>query len=116
IDPATGRERRKRLKRNTTAQFRMTAAGDELLGLREKLDFADAAPPELDVVPFDRDLAVAAVGMDLLLHRVHVGNGRVIEILAPDEGGEIVEQLLAGGDVASAGTGLDKGGALPVLA
>ena len=33
----------------------MTAAGDELLGLREELDVADAAAPELDVVARDGD-------------------------------------------------------------
>ena len=42
------------------AEFRMAAAGNQLLGLDEKLDLADAAAAELDVVAFDRDVAVPA--------------------------------------------------------
>ena len=43
----------------------VASAGDELLGLNEKFDLADAAAAELDVVPLDRDFAVTAVGVDL---------------------------------------------------
>ncbi len=64
----------------------MAAAGDQLLGLHEELDLADAAAPELDVVALDRDLVVAAVGVDLPLHRLDVGDRGVVEIFAPDEG------------------------------
>ena len=94
----------------------MAAAGDELLGLHEELDLADAAAAELDVVAFDRDLAMAAIGVDLPLHVVDVGDGGEVEILAPDEGRQFAQQLLAGGDVAGAGARLDHGGALPVAA
>ena len=48
----------------------MAAAGDQLLGLHEEFDLADAAAAELDVVALDRDLVVAAVGVDLPLHRL----------------------------------------------
>ena len=75
-------------ERLAAAQFRMPAAGDQLLGLHEELDLADAAAAELDVVALDRDLAVAAIGVDLPLHRVHVGDRGEVEILAPDEGRE----------------------------
>ena len=68
------------------AQLGMPAAGDELLGLDEELDLADAAAAELDIVAVDRDLLVAAMGMDLALHRVDVGDRGEIEVLAPDEG------------------------------
>ena len=44
------------------AQLGIAAAGDQLLGLDEELDLADAAAAELDVVAGDRDLAVAADG------------------------------------------------------
>ena len=64
----------------------MAAAGDELLGLHEELDLADAAAAELDVVALDRDLAMAAIGVDLPLHAVDVGDGGEVEIFAPDEG------------------------------
>ena len=80
----------------------MAAAGDELLGLDEELDLADAAAAELDVVAFDRDLAMAAIGVDLPLHRVDVGDRGEIEIFAPDEGREVAEQRFAGRDVAGA--------------
>jgi hypothetical protein len=68
------------------AQHRHAAAGDQLLRLGEELDLADAAAPELDVVALDRDGAVALVRMDLALDRMDVGNRRIIEIFAEDEG------------------------------
>ena len=49
-------------ERVTVAQQRITAAGDQLLGLREELDLADAAAAELDIVALDRDLAMPAIG------------------------------------------------------
>ncbi len=78
-----------RRQRGLDAQLRMPAAGDELLGLHEELDLADAAAAELDVVPLDRDLVVPAIGMDLALHRVDVGDRGEVEILAPDERREL---------------------------
>ena len=71
------------------------AAKNELLGLDEKLDLADAAAPELHVVPGHDDLVVAAHGVDLALHRVDVGDRRIVEILAPDERLEVGEEALA---------------------
>ena len=78
-------------QRVAVAQIRIAAAGDQLLGLREELDLADAAAAELDVVAFDRDLAMAAIGVDLPLHRVHVGERGEVEIFAPHEGRQFVE-------------------------
>ena len=86
IDPSVGGEHCQHGDGAAAAQIAVPAAGDELLRLHEKLDFADAAAAQLDIVTFDRDLAVPAIGMDLPLHFVNVGNGRVIEIFAPDEG------------------------------
>ena len=63
----------------------MPAARDQLLRLREKLDLANAAAPELDVEPFDRDFAVALVSMDLPLHRVDVRDLREVHVFSPDE-------------------------------
>ena len=94
----------------------MAAAGDQLLGLHEELDLADAAAPELDVVARDRDLAVALMGMDPPLHGVDVGDRREVEIFAPDEGRELAQERFARVDVAGDRPRLDQGGALPVLA
>ena len=115
-DPAALGERLERPQRLAAAQLGMPAAGDELLGLHEELDLADAAAAELDVVALDRDLLVAAIGVDLALHRMDVGDRGVVEIFAPDEGRELCEERLAGGDIAGAGARLDQRGALPVLA
>ncbi len=94
----------------------MTAAGDELLGLGEELDVADTAPPELDVVPFHRDGAVALEGMHAPLHGMDVGDGREVEIFPPDEGSELTQELLARLDIAGNDPRLDQGGPFPVLA
>ena len=67
------------------AQRAQPAAPDQLLGLGEELDLADAAAAELDVVALDRDLAAALVRLDLALDRMDVLDRREIEVLAPDK-------------------------------
>ena len=64
----------------------MPPAQDQLLGLGEEFDLADAAAPQLDVVARDRDFAMADMGMDLPLDRMDVLDGREVEIAPPDEG------------------------------
>ncbi len=93
----------------------MAAAGDELLRLGEELDVADAASPELDVVAFDRDGAVALELMHPPLHGVDVGDRGEVEIFAPDEGRELAQELLARRRVAGGDARLDQRGALPIL-
>ena len=112
-DPVARRQHVERFQRRPHPQFRMPAAGDQLLGLREELDLADAAAPDLDVVAFDRDLALAAIGLHLPLHVVDVGKRCEIQMLAPDERRDIGDQRLAGFGVAGAGPRLDHGGAFP---
>ena len=102
LDPAALGEPAQRLQRLRHAQLRLAPAGDQLLGLHEELDLADAAAAELDVVAGDRDRAEAAKGVDLPLHGVDVGDGGEVEVLAPDEGRELVEELAPGVDVAGA--------------
>ncbi len=82
----------KRRQRVRHAQLRLASAGDQLLGLHEELDLADAAAADLDVVAGHADGAEAAKGMDLALHGVDVGDGREVEVLAPDVGGEALTQ------------------------
>src|ERR1700712_1927013 len=91
----------------------MPAAGDQLLGLREKLDLPDAAAADLDVVALDRDLALAAKGLHLPLHVMDVGKCCKIQMLAPDEWRDLGHQRLASLGVAGAGPRLDHGGAFP---
>ena len=116
IDPAVGGKHREHGNGAAPAQFAVPPAGDELLGLHEKFDFADAAAAELDVVTLDRDLAMTPIGMDLPLHLVNVGNGRVIEVFSPNEGRKLAQEFFAGGEVAGAGARLDQRRAFPVLA
>ena len=115
VDPAAGGERVQRRHRLTAAQRNVAPAGDELLRLHEKFNLANAAAAELDVMALDRDLAVPAIGVDLLLHRVHVGDRRVVEIFAPDERRQLAEKPVAGLAVAGAGPRFDQRGTLPVL-
>ena len=63
----------------------MPAAGDQSLGLREKLDLADAAVLDLDVVSLDGNLALPAKRLHPPLHLVDVGERREIQVLAPDQ-------------------------------
>ena len=84
-DPAAPGQHVERRQRLAAAQFRMAAARDQLLGLHEKLDLANAAATELDIEPFDRDFAVAFVGVDLPLHRVDVRDGGEIHVFPPHE-------------------------------
>ena len=112
-DPVAGGQDLQRVQRRAHPQFRMAAAGNELLRLREKLDLADAAAADLDVMAFDRDLALAAIGLHLPLHVVDIGERGKIEMLAPDERRKFRDQRLARPGVAGAGTRLDHRGAFP---
>src|ERR1700722_5394500 len=56
VDPTAGGEHGKHGNRVAAAQLAMPAAGDELLGLYEELDLADAAAAELDIMTLDRNL------------------------------------------------------------
>ena len=115
-DPAVGSELGQHVKRARASHLRTAPAEDELLRLHEKLDLADAAAAELDVVAGHDDAVVAAHRMDLALHRVNVCDGGVVEILAPDEGRELGEEALSEFEIARRGPGLDQRGPLPVLA
>ncbi len=114
-DPAIVVEARQHRDGGAPAQDRAPSAEDELLGLHEELDLADAAAAELDVVTGDGERLVAAHGVDLALHRVHVGDRREVEILAPDEGRQFGQEPFARRDVAGDRPGLDEGRPLPVL-
>src|SRR5690606_20839977 len=100
----------------TPSQFGEPATGDELLRLDEKLDLSDATAAKLDVVPFDCDLTVTPVGMDLALDGVNVSDGCVVHVLAPYVRRQLLEERPSGFDVTCDGSCLDHCGTLPVLA
>ena len=115
VDPAAPGKVIERDQGLALAQLAMSSARDQLLRLHEKLDLADAATPELDVVSLDRDLVVALIGRHLPLHRVDISDGAVVEIFSPDEGRDVAQELLPHGTIAGARARLDHRGALPVL-
>src|SRR4029077_8927253 len=75
-------------------------APDQLLGLGEELDLADAAAAELDVVPEHGDAAAALVRLDLPLDRVNILDRREVQMTAPEERPELRQEMLAIGAVA----------------
>ena len=85
-DMARGGQRAQRRAGGAQAERGIAAAEDELLGLGEELDLADAAAAQLDVVAQHLDRAAAAMGVDLALDRMDVVDGREVEMLAPDIG------------------------------
>ena len=116
VDVACRRQGRERSLGLDTAQLRLAAAPDQLLGLREELDLADAAAAQLDIVPLDGDLRPALEGVDLALDGMDVLERPEIEVLAPDEGAQFGQEGFADGRIARRRPRPDHGGALPVLA
>ena len=115
-DPAIGGQTHQHVQRARATQLRTPSAKNQLLCLDEELDLANAAASELHIMSRDSDFRMAAHGMDLPLHRVDVGNGRIIEIFAPDEGRELVQECHPQRAVARDRPRLDQRRALPVLA
>ena len=66
-------------------QLGEAAAEDQLLGLDEELDLADAAAADLEIVAGDPDLAVTPIGVDLALDRVDVADRRIVQVPAPEK-------------------------------
>ncbi len=97
------------------AQCRVPPAEDELLGLGEKFDLADAAAAELDVVAGHGDRAVAAQRVDLALDRVNVLDRVEIEVAAPDERTQRRHERVAGVAVRGNGPRFYHRRAFPIL-
>ena len=104
-----------RVLRPGLAQFRAAPAEDQLLHLRKELDLAHAAPAQLYVEIRRVQFRMAAMGVDLPLDRMDVGNRPIVEMPAPDIRLQIVEVGIASLCVARADARLDVRHALPVL-
>ena len=105
-----------RIDRPGTAQRRIAAAEDQLLGLGVELDLADAAAPELQIGARRLHRLAGLVDVDLSLDRLDVEDGLIVEAAAPDEGDEGLQELRRRAEVAADGAGLDEGRPFPVLA
>src|SRR5262249_6899848 len=89
---------------------------DQLLGLREELDFADAAAAGLDVMALDGDSSATSVSVDLPLDGVDVLDRSKIEVLAPDERLQLTQKAPPGDLVAGDWAGFDQCCSFPILA
>ena len=116
-DPALRSQRLEAPQRGAVTQGRIAPARDQLAGLGEELDLADAALPQLDVVVLQPDGAMqAAVVADAQAHVMGVLDRGKVQMLAPDKGRERLEKPVARRDVARAGARLDIGRAFPCAA
>jgi hypothetical protein len=97
-------------------QFRLAAAPDELLGLDEEFDLADATTAKLDVVAANADRGAALVGIDLAFDRMNVLDRGEVEALAPQEWAQVRVEGVARRAVAADRSRLDQRRALPILA
>ncbi len=75
-------ERRQHLERGARAQSRIAPAADQLETLRDELDLADAAGPELDVA---REVAARDLLPDLRVELAHRVDGAEVEVLPEHE-------------------------------
>ena len=85
--PAISRKRLEHGQRFTSAQKRIAPASNDLQRLREKLDFTNAAAPQLDVDARSapRELAPRSFGSDHFMQARQRRNGIEVQILSEDE-------------------------------
>ena len=115
-DVARDGKRAQGLDSPAQSQRHVAAAEDQLLGLGEELDLADAAATELNIVAEHLDRSATSMGIDLPLDRMNVVDRREVEMLAPDIGAEFGQERFADGAIAGDGMRLDHRGTFPVLA
>ena len=114
-DPLLGMQFTQHFERARASHPGPPPAENELLSLDEKLDLANPAAPELDVVSRDDDALMPPYRMDLPFHRMDVGNRGIVEVLSPDERREVGKEAPAEREIARRRARLDQRGALPVL-
>ena len=106
-------QRLQRRQQAAFAQRRLAAAADQLQGLHQEFDLADAARAALDVVG---EFLARDFGGDRRLHLAQAVERAVVEVAAIDERPQRLEEALARGDVARHRPRLLPGVALPVAA
>ena len=112
-DPALGGQRGQRIDRAARAQVGVASSRDQLLGLGEELDLADAAPAQLEVMARHADAVQPLVVADAAAHLVRVLDGGEVEMPPPDKGPQRVQEAPARREVARADPRLDIGRAFP---
>ncbi len=112
-DPARGRQALQALQCLPHAKRRIPPSGNELAGLREELDLADAAGPQLDVSLLERGPVGCLVVADSQSHFMRVADRYEIEMAAPYERPQPFEEALARCDVARHGSRLDPDRTFP---
>ncbi len=95
------------------AQRRIAAAADDRFQLHPELDLADAAGAEFQIV---FALAAAHLGIDQRLQFAQAFERCVVEIAAPDEGPQALQQLAPSRQVAAHRARAQQGEALPLAA
>ncbi len=74
------------------AQLRIASGCNQLLGLDKELDLTNATSPQFHIMPFQGDHIMAPKGMDLPFHGMDIGDSRIIQIFAPDEGRNLTQR------------------------
>src|SRR5690606_10814313 len=114
VDPAARDQSLQHRPGPRAAQRRVASPGNELLRLGEELYLADAAAAALDVVSEHADGRYSAMRLHLALDGMDVGDRRVVEVFAPYERRQLVQEGAPGLLVSGADARLDEGRALPV--
>ncbi len=94
-------------------QGRVASAVDQLVGLREEFDLADAPAPLLEIEAGAGPQRPVVVGADPLGQPADLGNRAEIEALAPDERPDRGQERLARRQIARAGARANERRALP---
>ena len=69
-----------------TTQIGVAPTGNQLLGLHKKLNLANTAAPQFQIMPLRDNFRVTAHRMHLSLHRMDIFNRRKVEITPPNIG------------------------------
>ena len=114
LDPAFPGQRLKCDRRLPASQIRVTPARHQLPGLRKKLDLADAPGTKLHIMAVQGDRPMQPLMRpDPLSHIMGVLDRREIQMFAPNEGRQDVQEPRARRDIARRRAGFDIGAALP---